>query len=135
MDPSNGRVVTAIRFDREALSGDRTVPVTVKAADQGSPQSLDTHCTFWVQIGDINDNPPIFDSPSYATSIKKTSTTLKQKVFAVRATDSDHGDNANIRYSLTENPGGFFSIGQDTGIIELEKSLGGVSRAAELMTH
>ncbi|KAL4234097.1 hypothetical protein ACF0H5_005750 [Mactra antiquata] len=126
VDSSNGRVVTAIRFDREALSGDRTVPVTVKAADQGSPQSLDSHCTFWVQIGDINDNSPIFDSPSYATSISESSATVGRRVFAVRATDKDHRENANILYSLTDNPGEFFRIEQDTGIIYLDKGLHGM---------
>ena len=34
VNPSNGRVVTAVKFDREAQISDRGVSVTVKAADQ-----------------------------------------------------------------------------------------------------
>ncbi|XP_060579771.1 LOW QUALITY PROTEIN: neural-cadherin-like [Ruditapes philippinarum] len=128
VDPLNGRVVTAVRFDREALTGARSIPVTVKAADQGEPQSLDSHCTFWVQIGDINDNSPTFDSPSYATSVSESSSaSVKQgrRIFAVRATDRDEGENANIIYTLTDNPGDFFSVEPDTGIIYLDKGLYG----------
>lgn len=131
VDPLNGRVVTAVRFDREALRGGNNVPVTVKAADQGTPQSLDSHCTFWVQITDINDNPPIFDSPSYSTSISESSATVGRRVFAVRATDNDKGDNANIVYTLVDNPGGFFRIEKDTGIIYLSKGLSGVRSSLE----
>jgi hypothetical protein len=127
VDPNNGNVLTAVKFDREALTGDRSIPVTVKAADQGVPQSLDSHCTFWVQIGDVNDNSPVFDSPSYATSISESSATVGRRIFAVRASDRDHGQNANIMYSLTDNPGEFFRIESDTGIIYLDKSLHGVS--------
>lgn len=125
VDPNNGNVVTAVKFDREALTGDRSIPVTVKAADQGVPQSLDSHCTFWVQIGDINDNSPVFDSPSYATSISESSATVGRRIFAVRASDRDQGQNANIMYSLTDNPGEFFRIEADTGIIYLSQALHG----------
>ena len=34
VNPVNGTVVTAVKFDREAQSSDRGVSVTVKAADQ-----------------------------------------------------------------------------------------------------
>jgi len=128
VDPLTGRLVTAIRFDREALRGDNSVPVTVKAADQGTPQSLDSHCTFWVHIGDLNDNSPVFDSPSYSTSISESTASIGRRVFAVRATDQDSGENANIVYTLVDNPGDFFEIEPDTGIIYLHKSLAGVSQ-------
>jgi len=49
-------------------------------------------------------------------------------VFAVRATDQDSGENANIVYTLVDNPGDFFEIEPDTGIIYLHKSLAGVSQ-------
>ena len=126
VDPVNGRVLTAIQFDREALNGDRRIPVTVKAADQGTPQSLESHCTFWVMINDVNDNEPQFDSPSYSTSVSESSMTVDRRVFAVRATDADHGLNAEIAYSLVHNPGEFFRIEADTGIIYLAKGIYGV---------
>ena len=47
-------------------------------------------------------------------------------MFAVRALDKDKGKNADIVYSLTENPGGFFRIEPDSGIIYLEKTVSGV---------
>ncbi|WAR12271.1 CADN-like protein, partial [Mya arenaria] len=128
VDPVNGRVVTAIRFDREVLNGDRRIPVTVKAADQGTPQSLEKHCTFWVVIGDVNDNQPQFDSPSYSTSMSESSATVGRRVFAVRASDADHGLNAEVVYSLVHNPGEFFRIESDTGIIYLDKSVYGIDK-------
>ena len=45
----------------------------------------------------------------------------------MRAFDKDKGKNADIVYSLTENPGGFFNIDADSGIIKLAKTISGVS--------
>ncbi|KAH3768189.1 hypothetical protein DPMN_169401, partial [Dreissena polymorpha] len=125
VDPVNGRVVTAVQFDRESIPGNGIVPVTVKAADQGLPQSLESHCTFWVTIGDMNDNSPKFDSPSYSTSLSESSATVGRRVFAVRASDADHEQNANIVYSLVDNPGNFCRIEPDTGIIYVQKMISG----------
>ena len=128
MDPNTGLVVTAVRFDRDSGQGKRGYSVTVKASDQGQPQPLDNHCRFWVQIGDVNDNAPVFDSPSYTTSISESvSGGGRRKIFAVRASDIDEGPNAKTEYILTENPGNFFSVEMDSGIIYLENPLVGVS--------
>lgn len=108
--------------------------ITITSTFQGQPQPLDTYCTFWVRIGDVNDNPPVFDSPSYTTSISESSTTKGGRVFAVKALDKDKGKNAAIIYSLTENPGGYFKIEPDSGIIYLEKTVSGVSSRRYLLT-
>ena len=94
---------------------------------QGQPQPLDNHCTFWVRIEDVNDNAPVFDSSSYSTSISESSTKAGARIYSVRAFDKDKGKNADIVYSLTENPGGFFNIDADSGIIKLAKTISGVS--------
>ena len=74
----------------------------------------------------MNDNAPVFDSPSYSTSISESSTTKGARVFAVKALDKDKRMNAAIVYTLTENPGGFFEIDPDSGIIYLKKTVSGV---------
>ncbi|KAK3581134.1 hypothetical protein CHS0354_033929 [Potamilus streckersoni] len=128
VDPLSGRVVTAVVFDREANQASRGYPVTVRAKDQGYPQSLDSHCIFWVRIGDKNDNAPVFDSPSYSTSISEGSAVVDRRIFAVRARDDDLGANAKVVYSLMENTGNFFRIEPDSGIIYLAKPLHGTDR-------
>ena len=67
-----GVLKTADRFDREAKTGVTDYGVTIKAEDEGSP-SLAGFCTFRVKIGDRNDNPPVFDLPSYETSLEEGS--------------------------------------------------------------
>ena len=49
---------------------------------QGSP-SLAGFCTFRVHIGDKNDNPPVFDFPSYSTSLEERSAIGKRVVQVV----------------------------------------------------
>lgn len=80
-------------------------------------------CLLQVTILDENDNPPVFDSPSYSTSISESSATIGRRVFAVRASDKDTGRNAEVVYSLTVNPDDFFRIESETGIIYLDKPI------------
>ena len=77
----SGQVRTADVFDRESKTGVTDLGLTIKAEDQGSPR-LAGFCTFTVKIGDINDNPPVFDLPRYTLTIDE-STIIGKKVVQV----------------------------------------------------
>lgn len=125
INPQNGTLYTAQRLDRESQQGLRGYSVTVKAEDNGEPQRLNSLCTFWVRVGDQNDNPPKFDSTSYSQKIQRNFA-LQELVTKVYATDKDQDKNAEVSYFLIENPGSYFQIDQDTGVISLAKSVSGV---------
>ena len=93
-------------------------------SSQGSP-SLAGFCTFRVHIGDKNDNPPVFDFPSYTTSIEEGSP-IGKRVLQVYATDKDAGENGQVSYFLKEDPSGFFSINPHSGWISVQRPMSGV---------
>ena len=125
IDAVQGILRTADIFDREARTGITDYGVTVKAEDQGAP-SLAGFCTFRVHIGDKNDNPPVFDFPSYATSLEEGSP-LGKRVLQVYATDKDAGPNGEVAYFLKNDPSGFFEVHQHSGWITVRRAMSGVS--------
>ena len=79
IEQTSGVLRTADIFDREAKTGVTDYGVTVKAEDQGSP-TLAGFCTFRVKIGDVNDNPPVFDFHEYTTSLEESSSIGKKVI-------------------------------------------------------
>ena len=128
IEPTTGILRTADIFDREYQTGVTDFGVTVKAEDQGSP-SLAGFCSFRVKIGDVNDNPPVFDLPEYETSIEENSVVGK-RVLQVYATDQDAGDNGKVEYSIERDPSRFFYINEYTGWITVNAPMSGVSNCA-----
>lgn len=97
-------------LDRESSQG--PIYVTVVARDKGKIP-LENSCSFPISIGDINDNAPEFDAPSYQVYISDTLTSGKA-VITVQASDKDLGDNGKVKYSLLENPGRYFTMNSGT---------------------
>lgn len=126
VDPDNGTVTSRVMFDRESEQGMRGYPLTIMAEDQGQTRKLNSLCTFWVTIDDLNDNPPKFDSSVYTPTIVR-SLDVNKVVTSLLATDQDMGTNAEVTYSLIENPEDRFRIDSDTGTIFLSKSLSDVN--------
>lgn len=93
----------------------------MKVQDKGS-NPLDDYCTFPVNIQDINDNDPSFGTSDYTGRVLK-SAPVGTKVLTIKATDKDLGSNADIQYSLIDNPNSLFRINADTGDIEVSGSL------------
>lgn len=54
----------------------------------------------YIEIGDINDNTPIFDPVNYTVSVYENSP-VGTPLINVTATDADSGQNARITYSVT----------------------------------
>ncbi|XP_029816072.1 protocadherin gamma-A5-like [Manacus vitellinus] len=91
------RVVTARELDREQES---EYNVTVRAADGGRP-SLQSSRVLCVRVLDVNDNAPVFLQERYSARLSENNV-AGALVLRVRATDSDWGENARVRYRLGE---------------------------------
>ena len=106
IDQDTGRIRTAKRLDRETRDSYR---LTVLG------QNTENNChkgraVVVVNVVDINDNAPAFDSAQYSATVLegKPSGTF---VAMVTATDKDTGTNAQLSYSITSgNVGNRFTI-------------------------
>ncbi|XP_014897498.1 protocadherin-16 [Poecilia latipinna] len=90
--------------------------LTVRAADQGIP-SLSSTQTLTVEVGDVNDQTPVFSQTTYVTSVVENKGP-GEPLLRVSASDMDSEDNAVVWYSLLPGPGyELFSINPYTGLI------------------
>ncbi|NXY12285.1 PCDGA protein, partial [Pteruthius melanotis] len=90
-------VVTARELDREQVS---EYNVTVRAADGGSPP-LQSSAVLALRVLDVNDNAPVFAQERYSARVAENNA-AGALVLRVRATDADWGQNARVRYRLSE---------------------------------
>ncbi|XP_040460715.1 protocadherin gamma-A2-like [Falco naumanni] len=91
------RVVTARELDREEVA---EYNVTVRAADGGSP-SLWSGAVLALRVLDVNDNAPVFAEARYSARLPENNA-AGALVLTVRAADADWGQNARVRYRLSE---------------------------------
>ncbi|XP_077433262.1 protocadherin gamma-A9-like isoform X45 [Vanacampus margaritifer] len=116
-------LVTTGQLDRELVSD---YNITISATDEGSP-SQSSLKTVHLTVGDINDNPPVFEEQSYNAYVgenNKAGSTL----CSVSARDPDWRQNGTVIYSLlpTEVNGApvssYVSVNGDTGVIHAVRS-------------
>ncbi|XP_057704908.1 cadherin-23 isoform X1 [Corythoichthys intestinalis] len=74
-----------------------------------------------IQIGDVNDNAPIFHGQPYAVNIPEN-TQVGKLVFMVNATDPDQGTGGSVLFSF-QPPSPFFSIDGARGTVTVIKAL------------
>ncbi|XP_061209919.1 protocadherin gamma-A9-like [Neopsephotus bourkii] len=91
------RIVTAGELDREKVS---EYNVTVRAVDSGSP-ALQSSALLALRVLDVNDNAPVFAEPRYSARLAENNA-AGALVLTVRALDADWGQNARVRYRLSE---------------------------------
>ncbi|KAM6122866.1 protocadherin gamma-A10-like isoform 1-T1 [Phoenicopterus ruber ruber] len=91
------RVVTARELDREEVS---EYNVTVRASDGGSP-ALRSSAVLALRVLDVNDNAPVFAEARYSARVPENNA-AGALVLTVRASDADWGQNARVRYRLSE---------------------------------
>ncbi|KAM4653612.1 protocadherin gamma-A2-like [Amazona ochrocephala] len=91
------RVVTAGELDRENMS---EYNLTVRAVDGGSP-ALQSSAVLALRVLDVNDNAPMFAEERYSARLAENNA-AGALVLTVRATDADWGQNARVRYRLSE---------------------------------
>ncbi|XP_010568385.1 PREDICTED: LOW QUALITY PROTEIN: protocadherin alpha-C1-like [Haliaeetus leucocephalus] len=88
-------LVTSGLLDRELISG---YNITITATDLGSPP-ITTQKTLWVQISDVNDNPPVFSADTCDVFVEENNP-LGAFLYQVSASDPDMGENGRVSYML-----------------------------------
>lgn len=82
-----------------------------------------------IHVKDVNDNPPVFERPTYRTQItEEDDRNLPKRILQVKASDGDKDRPQNIVYFLTgqgidpDNPqNSKFDINRNTGEINVLK--------------
>ncbi|NXK81334.1 CELR3 protein, partial [Amazona guildingii] len=119
---TSGLIVLEMELDREKQG---FYNLTVIASDQGQPP-LSTALNLMVVVDDVNDNPPVFSSSRYETSVPEDEV-LGKALLTVYATDLDAGANALVKYSIisqqppTSSP--MFVVNLTTGQLSLSQQL------------
>ncbi|CAH0554100.1 unnamed protein product, partial [Brassicogethes aeneus] len=115
IDEVEGVVYLKQTLDHEEASSHHFIVV---ATDQGVP-SLNSTAHVWVQVLDMNDNPPRFEQSSYSCGLS-ISARRDQFVTIVKASDLDEVNQNSLRYTLVSgNEQQTFSMNPDSGIITL----------------
>ncbi|XP_065546888.1 uncharacterized protein LOC136020088 [Lathamus discolor] len=91
------RVLTVGELDREKVS---EYNLTVRAVDGGSP-AKESSAVLALRVLDVNDNAPVFAEPHYRARLAENNA-AGALVLTVRASDADWGQNARVRYRLSE---------------------------------
>ncbi|XP_064886324.1 protocadherin beta-16-like [Columba livia] len=88
-----------------AVDRERTAEynITVTAMDWGMMR-LSSRESVFVQISDVNDNPPEFTQEIYTMSVTENNSPML-RIGSVNATDADTGKNAQVRYTLVQQEG------------------------------
>ncbi|KAM4732149.1 protocadherin gamma-A9-like isoform 17-T17 [Anableps anableps] len=116
-------LVTDSKLDRER---GYEYNITVICSDEGVP-SLSSSVTLTLQISDVNDNPPVFESSSYEAHVVENNTP-GLSIFTVKATDADWNQNARVSYILEDSSingvpvSSYVSISADSGVIHAVRS-------------
>ena len=90
------------------------VKLEFEVSDQGTNQ-LKTRFAMTVTIEDINDHTPYFDQDTYELSVPED-TLVNSKLFLLKATDADRGDNGFVSYDITEGNNKTFGIFPDGNV-------------------
>ncbi|XP_060751245.1 protocadherin beta-16-like isoform X27 [Tachysurus vachellii] len=116
-------IITDENLDRENIA---EYNITILVSDQGSPARY-SNKTVSVKISDVNDNPPVFSSEEYKTSVIENNSP-GVAVLTVKASDADWGPNARLSYFLGDNNiqgnpvSSLISVNSESGVIHAVKS-------------
>lgn len=88
----------------------------VITAEDRAQNALQGICNITITVEDQNDNDPKFSQNRYTATLQEAAPP-NTVVLTVRATDEDHGENARITYSLSNETQWLFKIDNETGII------------------
>ncbi|XP_077433265.1 protocadherin gamma-A12-like isoform X48 [Vanacampus margaritifer] len=116
-------LVTTGQLDRELVSD---YNITISATDEGSPP-LSSYKSVHLSVGDINDNPPVFEEQSYSAYVSENNK-AGSTLCSVSARDPDWRQNGTVIYSLlpaevnSAPVSSFVSVNGDTGVIHAVRS-------------
>ncbi|NWV34965.1 PCDBH protein, partial [Grantiella picta] len=77
--------------------------ITITAMDWGRTR-LSSRKSIFVQIADVNDNPPEFTQEVYTMSVTENNSPML-RIGSMKATDADSGKNARVNYALVRQEG------------------------------
>ncbi|XP_072256773.1 protocadherin alpha-C2-like isoform X1 [Pyxicephalus adspersus] len=112
------KLVTNGKLDREKCP---SYNITVTATDSGNPP-LSSEKTLYIEISDVNDNPPVFEESSYSMYVLENNAP-GVSLFSVKAIDPDSNENAFVSYMLLQGDAeglpvsSYVSIKSDNGTI------------------
>ncbi|XP_068133892.1 protocadherin alpha-C2-like isoform X13 [Hyperolius riggenbachi] len=112
------KLVTDGNLDREKCP---SYNITVIATDSGIPP-MSSKKTLYVEISDVNDNPPLFGESSYTFYVLENNAP-GVSLFSVKAIDLDTNENAFISYMLLQGDveglpvSSYVSVKSDNGTI------------------
>ncbi|XP_041045226.1 neural-cadherin [Carcharodon carcharias] len=112
INPDTGSITTTQSFDRE---NQREYTVSVTATDQAQ-EPLIGICQMIILIADENDNDPKFENSRYQYYLRED-TPVGTSFLRAAAHDDDHGINAVITYSISQQQPEYFQISPSTGWI------------------
>ncbi|TRY65999.1 hypothetical protein DNTS_003779, partial [Danionella cerebrum] len=121
LDPSTGVLSLGMMLDHEKTS---SLLLVVQATDS----ALDVHqrrrgtVTARIFVTDVNDNEPVFISPSVVSVMEDQPVGFV--LLFVMAGDADQGENGRVTYRIQSgNSGGKFSLNPDTGSLSILRSI------------
>lgn len=127
IDRRSGLVTTVRELDREALSGQDSVELKIRAHDGGPNRKL-AYATLRVQLLDENDEAPTFTAPGGQLNVTLSENSPPHTLVAiVAATDKDLAANGSITYELHPSVemlyGGMFEIDAAYGKLTTKTTL------------
>ena len=117
IDANTGIVTVAGSLDAET-AGSHTIEVTATSTD-GSTSTQ----TFTIDVNDVNETAisAVSDTDASGNTVAENAAIGTAVGITALATDADVTD--TVTYSLSSNPGGFFAIDANTGIVTVAGSL------------
>lgn len=116
--PLTGQILLAASLDYEKT---KRYMLTVRAQDQGIPPKA-SFTTVYLNVLDVNDNAPEFDSQLYDLEVAEDAH-LMTPLIVVKATDKDSNENGQVRYRFLDESVTDFGINSKTGEIFVRQSL------------
>ncbi|KAJ8985393.1 hypothetical protein NQ317_007551 [Molorchus minor] len=119
IDPITGAIRTAAALDHETKSN---ILLNIQAASDDPP--VYGHTQVNIEIEDVNDNPPEFESNTVRISVPEN-VEIGVPLYAAHAKDRDSSSNGMVRYKIVNQnaAGGLFKIDQKTGHLTLTRRL------------
>ncbi|XP_058142014.1 protocadherin gamma-B2 isoform X25 [Dasypus novemcinctus] len=117
------KLVTDGALDREQIP---EYNVTITATDRGKPP-LSSSKSVTLQIGDVNDNAPVFQQASYVVHVAENNPP-GASIGQVRASDSDLGPNGRVSYSIVASDLGpqalssYVSLSAQSGVLFAQRA-------------
>ncbi|TRY88306.1 hypothetical protein DNTS_016697 [Danionella cerebrum] len=112
IDEETGVLNTAILLDRET---EAHYWLTVYAKDQGTVP-LESWTEVYIEVLDINDNPPELSQPVYFGKVQENMP-KHGSVVKVSATDMDKSSEGKLEFQILDSQRTYFTIDPKTGVI------------------